>query len=249
MQKWNANLYNQHHSFVANYGRDLINLLEPKANESILDLGSGTGTLTHEISAHVAQIIGLDSSSEMVSEAQKNYPNIKFICGDAHNFKLENPVDAVFSNAALHWMLKPEEVIHSVYKALKPGGRFILEMGGIGNVAEILSAIITAAHEFGFEGVDAINYYPSISEYTTLLERAGFRVKVALLFDRPTKLDSKDGLKNWVKMFRKNILSKIDTKDHENFLTRVEDIAKPTRLQNGIWYADYVRLRVVAYKI
>lgn len=245
---WNPEFYDTKHNFVTNYGAPLVSLLNPKKGERILDLGCGTAVLTHEIAKTGAEVIGIDSSAAMIATAKKNYPEIQFQVEDGHNFHFDVPFDAVFSNAALHWMMQPQKVLQCVWQVLKKNGRFVFEFGGKGNVNHVLNAIDQAAAEFGRPNLPLVNYYPSLAEYATLLEAQGFRVVFAEHFDRPTKLEGEDGLKNWVKMFRNQILEQIPSEKQPVFLQRVEDIARPVLYHDGNWWADYVRLRAVATK-
>lgn len=134
---WNAALYEDKHAFVWQYGEDLLQLLNPKQQERILDLGCGTGQLTEKIATFGAVVMGIDNAPAMISKAKQNYPHLQFDVADARNFQVEQPLDAVFSNAALHWIKEPDAVIRSVHQALKPGGRFVAEFGGKGNVQAI----------------------------------------------------------------------------------------------------------------
>lgn len=249
MQNWDSKLYDNKHSFVTEYGNDVLKLLVPKPGERILDLGCGTGSLTNKIAESGAVVIGIDGSQSMIDEALHNYPNIQFICADGHNFDIGHSFDAVFSNAALHWMMQPEKVINSVNKALKPGGRFVFEMGGMGNVSQLLKAIDAGARHFGVINAKIQNFYPSIAKYSGLLDAGGFTVTYAQLFSRPTLLEGSSGLRNWIKMFRTGLLKEIDRYKHDDFFRYVEDLAKPMLFKDGNWFADYVRLRMIAYKI
>ena len=247
-QQWDSQLYDTQHNFVTKYGNDVLQLLQAQSDELILDLGCGTGALTHTITTSGAKVIGIDSSPQMIAEAQLQYPATEFIVANGHDFSFNQQFDAVFSNAALHWMLKPEQVISRVWESLKPGGRFVFEMGGHSNVSRVLASIVTAAGLIGLPYADVINYYPSLGIYSTLLEQAGFRVEYAQTINRPTKLDGKDGLRNWVKMFRTSVLAQIPETKHEEFFTLLEQTAQPELYKDGIWWADYVRLRAVAKK-
>jgi trans-aconitate methyltransferase len=244
---WNANLYNTRHDYVSRYGADVLALLQPIPNETILDLGCGTGTLTHEIAKLGANVVGIDSSDEMIKKAQKDYPQIAFRVADGQNFEFDNQFDAVFSNAALHWMLEPEKVIACVWKCLKVNGRFVLEMGGKGNIQQVLGAIVQALKKFNLDS-SLLNYFPSIAQYAGLLEAQGLNVRYAEMIDRPTKLTGPEGLRNWMRMFRDSALQQLRQGEQEAFFQYLEQIAQPTLYHDNGWWADYVRLRVVAIK-
>ncbi|MEI5985036.1 MULTISPECIES: class I SAM-dependent methyltransferase [Sphingobacterium] len=248
--KWNPNLYDQKHGFVSQYGEDVIKLLAPLKNELILDLGCGTGDLTNRIQLEGATVMGTDFSEEMIRKAKEKYPSIKFTVEDARNIDYKETLDAVFSNAALHWMLEKEAVIKSVYKSLKKGGRFVAEFGGKGNVEKIRLALKNILAETGNQEIaeKEIWYFPSISEYATLLEKNGFQVVYAVLFERETLLADKDGVKNWLKMFATSYLENLDPETAENILDEVQEKIRPTNLRDDNWYADYVRLRFIAIK-
>lgn len=243
---WDARLYDTKHSFVSHYGAELLPLLNAKVGERILDLGCGTGVLTNEITKIGAEVIGIDNSPEMISQAKANFPAIEFQIQDGQCFHFDYLFDAVFSNAALHWMTEPQKVIARVHQCLKDQGRFVLEMGGIGNVQQVLQTIDQAANELGISSLPLINYYPSISEYTSLLEAEGFQVRYAELINRPTRLEGAEGLRNWVCAFRNAVMAQIPPMKHEYFFQRMEEIARPYLYRENSWWADYVRLRVIA---
>ena len=131
---WDATTYQARHSYVFVHGENLVELLEPQPGERILDLGCGSGQLTAKIAESGAEVWGIDQSAEMIAEARRNFPDLQFEVGDAASFTVPKPFDAIFSNAALHWVKDAEGVAASVARALLPGGRFVLEMGGKGNV-------------------------------------------------------------------------------------------------------------------
>ncbi len=251
MQKyaWDPMLYNNRHSFVAKYGEALIPLLDPRPGEKILDLACGTATLTNQISSSGAKVFGIDRSETMIKQARIDYPHLELLIGDAHSFKFEWQFDAIFSNAALHWMLEPEKVLQCVWSALKPGGRFVFEMGGKGNTKIIEDACEYAISKLGYPVPPPINFFPSISEYSTMLERQGFIITYAHYFERPTPLVGIEGLRNWIRMLRNNFLINLNLEEQDSFFKFAEEYAKPKLMnQNGEWIADYVRLRMVAKK-
>src|SRR5438270_5751580 len=168
---WNAALYAGKHSFVFGYGRDLVSLLDPQPGERILDLGCGTGQLTRAIADAGAQVVGIDNSPGMIEAARAEYTDLEFEQADARSFSFPYAFDAVFSNAVLHWVLEAESVVRCVSSSLKPGGRFIAEFGGHGNVARISDALREALREEGQADERAWWYYPTVGEYSALLEK------------------------------------------------------------------------------
>ncbi|MBZ5857614.1 class I SAM-dependent methyltransferase [Flavihumibacter profundi] len=248
--KWNTNLYDQEHDFVSKYGEDVIALLAPQKDEYILDLGCGTGDLAAIISNKGATVIGVDNSPEMIASAKNKYPAIRFEIGSADDLGYATAFDAVFSNATLHWVLEYEKAIQCIYHSLKPGGRFVAEFGGKGNVAHIIRALQSALVGNGYAALAAkkVWYFPALSEYSSLLEKQGFRVVFATHFDRSTLLKGATGIRNWLHMFGQPYLQTLPAAAIDAVLNTVEEQIRPTNFRNGSWYADYVRLRIVAIK-
>ena len=242
---WDTSRYDGSHSFVYEYGEDLLELLDPDRDERILDLGCGTGHLTEEIRARGATVVGLDRSVEMVETANETYPDCEFVCADARTFAVDEPFDAVFSNAALHWIDDHDAVLESVADALEPGGRFVAELGGDGNVRRITDAVRRELRERGYD-VDHPWYFPSIGEYAPRLEDYGFEVRFATLFDRPTELDGEDGLESWLRMFGDSFFERLSQSERDAVITAVEDDLRDECYRGGTWIADYRRLRFVA---
>lgn len=248
---WNARNYDEKHAFVFKYGEDVVRQLAPRPGERILDLGCGTGYLTNLISQAGARVTGIDSSAAMIERAQAVYPDLDFRVISATNMEFDSPFDAVFSNATLHWVLDKETAIDHIYHALRTGGRLVLEMGGKGNVEDIVVATRKALTRYSYYNQAAKHmwYFPSLGEYTSLLEKRGFQIKYASHFDRPTKLqDTDNGLKDWIKMFGNAFFMDIPERDIDNILTDIQESVRPTRYINNSWYADYKRLRIEAIK-
>ncbi len=249
---WDAKLYDSHHSFVSNLAVDLLELLDPRPGEHILDLGCGTGHLSYKITNTGAEVIGIDNASTMIKRANQTYPNLNFLVADGSNLVWTKQFDAVFSNAVLHWIQQPEKVIAGVWRALKPGGRFVAEFGGKGNVDTIITAIYAALDAAGYPENKTLNpwYFPSISEYGMLLEATGFQLKLATLMERPTPLnDGEKGLRHWLRMFAGNFFQGIPASEQLHIITDIETHLRPKLFKNGTWMADYKRIRIVATKI
>ncbi len=243
--RWNAPLYDERHQFVWREGRDLVDLLAPQPNERILDLGCGTGHLTHQIAERGASVIGFDRSPAMLNQARSLFPRIRFELADARNFAFGSDFDAVFSNAALHWITPPETVARSIVHALKPGGRLVCELGAQGNLRQLLAAVSQAASEVGIV-TPPENYFPSLGRYAAVLEDAGLDVINAQVFDRPTPLSSETGLIDWLRMFRSSLVDDLSPAVKDRFISRLEAIARPHLYRDQTWIADYRRLRVIA---
>jgi trans-aconitate methyltransferase len=248
-QRWDAGLYDGRHGFVWRHGESLVELLTPRPGERVLDLGCGTGHLTARLAEAGAVVVGLDRSAEMLHQARAAYPHLAFVEGDARTFSFAEPFDAVFSNAALHWVRPPEAVAERVAAALKPDGRFVAELGGRGNVRTIAQALRAAAERLGLPVVAPDWYFPGVAEYATLLEAVGLEVRFAVLFDRPTPLEGDAGLRRWVEMFAGAALGAVPAERRDDFFRAVEDAARPTLCRDGAWSADYRRLRVVAARV
>lgn len=229
---WDVERYEARHGYVWNFGRGVLEWLAPKAGEAILDLGCGAGQLTAEIAESGATVVGVDAAPSMIAQARINYPNVAFQLADARTLTFDNAFDAVFSNATLHWVRPPEDAVRCIARALKTGGRFVCEFGGKGNVQSVVDAC---------EGRTPDWYYPSIAEYSTLLENFGLEVREAVLFDRPTPLeDGPDAMEDWLRMFVKNL-------SDEQVRAAVDKLR--SKLHDGTqWTVDYRRIRVKAVK-
>ncbi|SHN34166.1 class I SAM-dependent methyltransferase [Cryptosporangium aurantiacum] len=245
-QTWDAALYDRHHGFVASYGQDLLELLAALPGERVLDLGCGTGDHVALLRSRRVAADGVDASAEMIARAGDKYPDFPyFAVADARELGAEDQYDAVFSNAVLHWVPEPERVAASVARALRPGGRFVAEFGGAGNVGTIIRAAQEVRAESGLPAAPLPWYYPTVGEYALVVEGAGLEVRSAWLFDRPTVLDGTAGLQNWVRMFATFLL---DGLDEAAFFAALEERVRETLWRNGAWWADYRRLRLVAVK-
>ena len=248
--KWNSTLYDQSHGFVSKYGSGILSYLNPKPPETILDLGCGTGDLTKEISLTGATVIGVDSSSDMIIKAKSKFPEIQFYQMDARELKYDVQFDAIFSNAVLHWIPEKEIVIEKMYSQLNDNGRIVLEFGGKGNNRQMLKALRDVFIKRGYMNNAKIEcwYYPSIGEYATELEKQNFRVVHAEHFDRITPLKGNQGIKDWFLMFGHYLFAGITDTEKDDILNEVQDKLKETHFIDGVWNADYKRIRIVAVK-
>ena len=195
--------------------------------------------------------MGIDQAPTMIEKARQNYPHIRFDVADARNFQVDKPLDAVFSNAVLHWVKEADSAIASIHQSLKPGGRFVAEFGGKGNVKAIATALERALEAINISA-QALNpwYFPSSGEYASLLEQEGFDVIYSSLFARPTPLAGGEaGMANWIQMFASSFLTALSNKQQIQVIRVVNEYLKPTLYQQGIWTADYRRIRIVAIKV
>lgn len=248
---WKPELYNQKHSFVYNYGKSLIDLLDPQKGERILDLGCGSGQLTSQIHELADEVIGIDNSEEMIADAKSKFKEIEFRVASATNFQFDKKFDAIFSNAVLHWVRDYASAIRCMYNNLKSEGRIVLEFGGKGNVEAIVSQLRNSLKKRGYIRQSELElwYFPSIGEYAPLLEKEGFRVIFAQHYDRPTELaDEKKGIKDWLSMFGVAFFEEVTEEDIEEIKDEVQQSIKPQCFKDGKWYADYKRIRIKAIK-
>lgn len=246
--KWDAGLYDDKHSFVYKMAEGLLELLAPQPGERILDIGCGTGHLTAKIGASGAQVTGVDRSPEMIRQAREAYPAIRFELADATKIPIEAKFDAVFSNATLHWIKQPEKVIAEVARLLRPGGRFVGEFGGHGNIARLVAAAERAWLKLLLPGpMPNPWYYPRLGEYAALLEKHGLDVTYGLLFERPTPLEAgKSGLQNWLTMFGVPIFMALSESERDELIAETVREAKADLFREEQWVIDYRRLRLVA---
>jgi SAM-dependent methyltransferase len=246
-QVWTAETYARNGAFVPALGAAVVTWLAPQPGERILDLGCGDGTLTATIAASGAHVIGIDGAEDFVAAARAK--GIDARLGDAHELSFEDAFDAVFSNAALHWMLQPERVIAGVARALVPGGRFVGELGGEGNVALIFRAMRAALARRGIDsGERSPWYFPSADAYAAHLRTGGLVVERIEQFERPTPLPT--GMAAWLETFAQPFFHGMDASERDAIVTEaVESLAPSLRDATGQWSADYVRVRFIARKL
>lgn len=226
---WDTATYTKQFSFVPQYGTAMVDMITHKSGSSLLDLGCGEGSLSAILHSKGFLVTGLDASEEMLAAARKNHPGIPFIQGDATAFHPSHPYDVVFSNAVLHWIPqeKQMDLLRGVASAL------------IHAEMEKLFTQYGKRYRFPF-------FFPTIGEYTPMMEKAGFTVTDAFLFDRPTKLIGSDGLSEWIRMFIRSPFEGMEEKEHREIIEEAVEELKPSLLKDGVWYSDYVRLRIRA---
>lgn len=246
MQTWDPRAYEQNGSFVHELSAGVMEWLAAKPSEYILDLGCGNGQLTQRIAATGAHVAGVDSSPEMIAAARAL--GIVAQVGDAESLPFADVTfDAVFSNAALHWVRDQDAMLRQVRRVLKPGGRFVAEMGGHGNIAAIRVALMAVLARHGHaEAEDGVNYYPTDEGYSKRLEAHGFEVQRIALIPRPTPLPAA-GMEGWLYTFRRGVLESLPPALRDTVVQETTALLSAAlRDDDGKWVADYVRLRFVA---
>lgn len=245
-QQWNPQQYAEHARFVTDLGAPLLDLLTPKPGERVLDVGCGDGVLTKQLMDRGCDVIGVDASPAMVETAKAL--GVQAHVMDGHQLPFYEEFDAVVSNAALHWMVKPDEVLCSIRRALRPGGRFVAEFGGSGNLTKVLAGLHKILRAYGCDPT-ALQpwYFPTVVEYRARLEQQGFQVISIDVFPRPTELPG--DITKWLEMFTQPFLLLIPSASRAEFLTRVREVLRPSlATPDGRWSVDYVRLRCHAIK-
>lgn len=245
-QTWDPDRYERNARFVSDLGMPVFELLAPLPGERILDLGCGDGVLTEKIAALGCAVVGVDGSSEQIEAARRR--GLEVYVGDGQRLTFTESFDAVFSNAALHWMLQADDVIDGVWRALKPGGRFVAECGGHGGVAQIVKALYTALARRGVDGA-SLNpwYFPTVEDYTGRLKARGFTVLSMALIPRPTPLPG--DIAGWLETFAEVFIHALPRPERAEFIAAVRELLRPQLCNaQGDWTADYVRLRFAAAK-
>ncbi|MEE8189423.1 MAG: methyltransferase domain-containing protein [Kiloniellales bacterium] len=245
-QRWDPERYARTARFVADLGLPLLGLLAPTAGERILDLGCGDGELAEKIAASGAAVVAVDSSPEQVAAARARGLDARVANATALGFDAE--FDAVFSNAVLHWVLDPGAAIDGIWRALKPGGRLVGEMGGQGNVVQISGALAAALDRRGLDGRAAVPwYFPAPAAYRAKLEARGFLVDSIELIERPTPLPGE--MEDWLATFAESFTARLPEAERPAYVAEVTEALRPRLCDDeGRWTADYVRLRFTARK-
>ncbi|MBQ7197456.1 MAG: class I SAM-dependent methyltransferase [Synergistaceae bacterium] len=244
---WEAKEYEDKFSFVHRYGEDVINMIDAPLGSLVIDLGCGNGALTQKISERGYSVIGIDGSSDMLKLARKLHPNLEFREDDARYFKLENKADVIFSNAVFHWIDDEDQdkLLKNIRSNLNDKGSLVCEFGGFGCAETVHSSLRLTFNSHGLEYPFSF-YFPTIGEYAPRIEKAGFILKEAFLFERPTPQNGENGLKNWIKMFCKRAFTDISENDSEIIINEAVENARYVLFHDETWYVDYVRIRLKA---
>jgi len=245
-QKWDPRTYDRNGAFVHGLAGGVLEWLAAQPGERILDLGCGDGKLTRQIAETGASVAGVDSSTEMVAAACALGLDARVASAEGLPFA-EASFDAVFSNAALHWVRDQDAMMGEVHRVLKPGGRFVAEMGGHGNIAAIRVALMAVLARHGYsDREDGVNYYPTPDGYTRRLVRHGFNVEQIALIPRPTALAS-SGMEGWLRTFRRGVIEGLPATLQDTVVEETAWLLAPAlRDEDGNWIADYIRLRFIA---
>ena len=245
-QSWDPDRYARNARFVSDLGMPVVELLAPQVGEQILDLGCGDGALTAKLVAMGCEVIGVDASEAQIRGARELGLDARVMNGEDLTFS--NQFDAVFSNAALHWMRNADAVIAGVRRALRPRGRFVAEMGGHGCVEKIRTALVDALNLRGLDGEGAVPwYFPTVEDYSNRLINGGFNVKYIALIPRPTPLPG--DVTGWLETFAESFISKLTAADRPAFIAEVREVLRPQLCDSdGKWTADYTRLRFAAHR-
>ena len=243
---WNSARYAENARFVSDLGQAALDLLNPQPGERILDLGCGDGALTEKIVAAGAAVVGIDSSADMVGAARNRGLDAREI--SAYDLPFHSEFDAVFSNAAMHWMKRdPDAVLRGIRRALRPGGRLAAEMGGHGCVASIVVALCAVLERYGVPDPASLLpwYFPTADDYRERLTRCSFNVQYIALIPRPTPLAA--GMRAWLDTFAFPFFKAIPADNQPAFLDEVTELLRPALCDDrGNWTADYMRLRFLA---
>ena len=245
-QSWDPDSYARNARFVSDLGAPVVELLAPRAGERILDLGCGDGALTQKLVELGCRVVGVDSSAAQIDAARRL--GLEARVADGARLGFDAQFDAVFSNAAIHWMKPPDAVIDGVWRALRPGGRFVGEFGGHGCVETVKRALIDALKRRGIDG-DALNpwYFPTVEDYSARLIRRGFAINYIALIPRPTPLPTE--IIGWLETFAQSFMAPLNANDRKVFLDEVREMLRPDLCDaDGKWFADYVRLRFATGK-
>lgn len=245
--QWDEENYTENFQFVHKYGESLLSLVTVRPGSFVVDLGCGNGALTQKL-AEKYEVLGIDASPDMLAKAKELHSNIDFMRANACDFSLKTKADAVFSNAVFHWIENQDKLVENIAANLKSGGELVFEFGGKGCADTVHKALFQAFEKYGYEYRMDFNFR-SIGEFAPILEKHGFRVELARLYDRPTAQVGENGLQNWIEMFVTTAFDGVADNDKENIIKDAVAICRPSLYKDSIWYVDYVRLLMKAVKL
>lgn len=247
---WDAKTYQKEFHFVSGYGEDVLTLIDAAPSSLVVDLGCGNGALTRALQQKGYRVLGIDASEAMIRTARENHPDLSFQVADILDFSLPEQADVIFSNAVLHWIDagQQQDMLHNIARNLRSGGVFAFEFGGFGCAERVHHTLEQVFGEYGLVYPRTF-YFPTIGMYAPMLEQAGFQVQYATLFDRMTPLNGADGLADWIRMFIKKPFESIHPDQAEAILKETVRRLQQPLLLDGVWYVDYVRIRMKAVKL
>ena len=245
--KWDADRYNASCGAITEHGRELVEIVRQKNCRRVLDIGSGTGVLAKALADITDEVVGIDSSKEMVEKAKSTYRDIEFIEMDAYDMRWKNHFDGVFSNAVFHFIQNHDLLLDNVYNALTKKGYLICEFGGNGNISEILIAMEQVCTKRGKNFVNRF-YYPENDAYISLLQKHHFTPETVVTYDVNTPLKGADGFRNWMRQAFSVEMGWLDAEAKNEVYVELEDMLRNTHMKNDEWYIPNRRIRVVAQK-
>ncbi|AQX54491.1 methyltransferase domain-containing protein [Priestia flexa] len=239
-----------HSSFISSFGGNVMNMLSPQVGENILEIGSGNGYMANQLSSLGVNITGIDSSENMIEQSQHHYPHVHFMRVNALDLDYEDQFDAVFSQNTLHLIHPPTVVIKNIYRALRLQGRFVTEFNGQNHLYPVFNEVLRQLVVFNIisSNFSLPFYFPSIGEYTSLLEQHGFDVQSAIHFIQPLVLQHEDGLRNWLDTHASSLFNNITPETKQIIFNRVEDKLQKTFFKQDEWCLPAAYIRVQAVK-
>ena len=278
--KWNAAAYAANSAVQQGWARELIARLKLRGDEHILDVGCGDGKITAELARAVPRgaVVGMDDSAEMISFAQKTFPegknsNLKFQTGDAREIgasvgvqalacspstlkrELQRaPFDLVFSNSALHWVDDHEAILRGASAVLKPGGRLLISCGGKGNAHDVFLAIrpvmrLKRWREF-FRQMPLPYFFYAPSDYEKWLPKAGFKINSLTLAPKDVAYDGTENFATWLRTTWLPFTQRVPENLRAEFIAAVTQryVAKHPADANNQIHVRMVRLEIDAVK-
>ena len=247
--QWDSAGYSKNFDFVHRYGEDVLELITAGPHSFVVDLGCGNGALSEKLQDRGYEVLGIDASPDMLEIARLRHPSLPFMQADALDFQLSRKADVIFSNAVFHWIDadKQDVLIRHIAGQLQEGGQLVCEFGGKGCAETVHSAL---ERNFAKRGLSYPRtfYFPTIGDYTPMLEKYVLLVEYAALFDRPTVQKTDRGLENWIRMFIRAPFASIPSSTGEDIIRETVEELKGSLYREGQWFVDYVRIRIKARK-